>query len=64
MVIVGGQGTLLGPIAGAVFFLLMQQVLSIYTESWALFFGLIFIGFVLYAPDGIWGLLRRRRGRV
>lgn len=64
MVIVGGQGTLLGPILGAVFFLLMQQVLSIYTESWALFFGLIFIGFVLYAPDGIWGLLRRRRGRV
>ncbi|HEX2943434.1 MAG TPA: branched-chain amino acid ABC transporter permease [Rhodopila sp.] len=61
MVIVGGQGTLLGPILGAVFFLLLQQVLSLYTESWALFFGLIFIAFVMFAPDGIWGLLRRRR---
>lgn len=62
MVIVGGQGTLLGPILGAVFFLLLEQVLSLYTESWALFFGLIFIGFVLFAPNGIWGLLRGRRG--
>jgi branched-chain amino acid transport system permease protein len=63
MVIVGGQGTLLGPILGAAFFLLLQQVLSLYTESWALFFGMIFIGFVMFAPDGIVGLLRHRRGR-
>jgi branched-chain amino acid transport system permease protein len=60
MVIVGGQGTLLGPVLGAAFFLLLQQVLSLYTTSWALFFGLIFIAFVIFAPDGIWGLLRRR----
>ena len=62
MVIVGGQGTLTGPIIGAAFFMLLQQVLSLYTESWALFFGLIFIAFVMLAPDGIWGLLRRRPG--
>lgn len=60
MVIVGGQGTLLGPVLGAAFFMLLQQVLSLYTESWALFFGLIFIAFVIFAPDGIWGLMRRR----
>jgi branched-chain amino acid transport system permease protein len=60
MVIVGGQGTLHGPILGAAFFMLLEHVLSLYTESWALFFGLIFIGFVMFAPDGIWGLLTRR----
>jgi branched-chain amino acid transport system permease protein len=60
MVIVGGQGTLVGPILGAAFFMLLEHVLSQYTESWALFFGLIFIGFVMLAPQGIWGLLTRR----
>jgi branched-chain amino acid transport system permease protein len=60
MVIVGGKGTLIGPILGAAFFMLLEHVLSLYTESWALFFGLIFIGFVTFAPDGIWGLMRRR----
>ena len=61
MVIVGGQGTLIGPILGAAFFMLLEHVLSAYTESWALFFGLIFIGFVMFAPQGIWGLLTSRR---
>jgi branched-chain amino acid transport system permease protein len=59
MVIVGGTGTLVGPILGAVFFLFVQQQLSTYTDSWALFFGVIFIGFVLFAPEGILGLARR-----
>lgn len=64
MVIVGGAGTLIGPILGAAFFLLMEHQLSSYTEAWALFFGLVFIGFVLFAPEGIWGLVTswRRRG--
>ncbi|HVY16527.1 MAG TPA: branched-chain amino acid ABC transporter permease [Rhodopila sp.] len=64
MVIVGGQGTLIGPILGAAFFLLVQHMLSQYTDSWALFFGAIFIAFVMFAPQGIWGLLTglRRRG--
>jgi branched-chain amino acid transport system permease protein len=60
MVIVGGTGTLVGPILGAVFFLLVQQQLSSYTDSWALVFGTIFILFVLFAPEGILGLARRR----
>ena len=56
MVIVGGAGTLVGPILGAIFFLFVQQQLSNYTDSWALFFGLIFVAFVLWIPQGIWGL--------
>jgi branched-chain amino acid transport system permease protein len=65
MVIIGGAGTLIGPILGAAFFLTIEHQLSNYTEAWALFFGLIFIGFVMFAPEGIWGLVRtrfRRRG--
>src|ERR1700722_1631918 len=60
MVIVGGTGTLIGPILGAMFFLYVQQKLSSYTDSWALFFGVIFILFVLFMPQGIWGLARSR----
>ena len=62
MVIVGGSGTLIGPILGAAFFMLLEHQLSSYTEAWALFFGLVFIAFVLFAPEGIWGLLTGRRG--
>ena len=61
MVIVGGTGTLIGPVIGAAFFMLVSNVLSSWTDSWALFFGLLFILFVLFAPDGIWGLARRWR---
>lgn len=58
MVIVGGSGTLVGPILGAAFFLMLEHQLSSYTEAWALFFGMIFIAFVLFAPEGIWGLAK------
>ncbi len=63
MVIVGGSGTLIGPILGAAFFMTLEHKLSSYTEAWALFFGLIFIGFVLFAPEGIFGLAKGWMGR-
>jgi branched-chain amino acid transport system permease protein len=64
MVIIGGAGTLVGPILGAVFFLTVAHQLSNYTEAWALFFGLIFIAFVIFAPEGIWGLVTARLART
>jgi len=60
MVIIGGAGTLVGPVLGAAFFLTVAHQLSNYTEAWALFFGLIFILFVIFAPEGIWGLVTAR----
>jgi branched-chain amino acid transport system permease protein len=42
--------------------MLVEHQLSSYTEAWALFFGAIFIAFVLFAPQGIWGLATARRG--
>ena len=57
MVIVGGAGTLIGPIVGAIVFLSLEHQLARYTDVWPLIFGTIFMIFVLFAPQGIWGLL-------
>ena len=64
MVVIGGAGTLAGPIVGAAFFHLLEHYLSAVTTSWALVLGLIFIGFVLFVPDGIWGFVGRRARRA
>jgi len=57
MVIVGGSGTLIGPITGGIFFLLLEHQLSEITQLWPLFFGSVFIFFVLFFPKGIWGII-------
>jgi branched-chain amino acid transport system permease protein len=44
--------------------MLMEHQLSAWTEAWALYFGLIFIAFVLFAPQGIWGLAATRLRRA
>ena len=59
MVVVGGAGTLVGPILGAVFFVFLEHQLSQVTDLWPLAFGAIFMAFVLFAPQGLWGLLRK-----
>ena len=59
MVIVGGKGTLIGPMLGDIFFIMVEHKLSELTESWGLFMGIIFIGFVMFAPDGIFGILNK-----
>src|SRR5215831_16835909 len=62
MVIVGGAGTLIGPILGGVSFVFLEHQLSQVTDLWPLIFGTIFMAFVMFAPQGIWGLLTRRFG--
>jgi branched-chain amino acid transport system permease protein len=59
MVVVGGAGTLVGPILGAVFFVFLEHQLSQVTDLWPLIFGSVFMAFVLLAPQGLWGLLRK-----
>lgn len=58
MVIIGGTGTFFGPVVGAAVFILLQTLVSSYSERWMLILGLIFVLLVLFAPDGIAGALR------
>ena len=60
MTLLGGAGTFFGPFVGATAFLVLEDRLSTFTESWPLFIGLIFMGFVLFLPKGIWGTLLAR----
>ena len=62
MVIIGGTGTLGGAVLGAVAFILLQSLVSSYTERWMLILGVTFILFVLFAPGGLVGVLRGRVG--
>ncbi|MFX6269917.1 branched-chain amino acid ABC transporter permease, partial [Acinetobacter baumannii] len=59
MVILGGMGTLFGPVMGAVVFLLLEEVLSQITEYWALIMGPLLLLIVLFGRGGIMGLLGR-----
>jgi branched-chain amino acid transport system permease protein len=58
MVIIGGIGTLIGPVLGAMLFLLIQEVLSSYTEQWMIFTGGIFVLMVIFLPGGLVGAFR------
>jgi len=56
MTIIGGARHFLGPPLGALFFILFREVLSEYTASWQLIFGIMFMGFILFSPTGLMGL--------
>jgi branched-chain amino acid transport system permease protein len=57
VIVLGGLGSLHGAIIGAAVFSLLADILSHYTEHWALIFGPILILVVLFARGGIGGLL-------
>ncbi|HXJ79547.1 MAG TPA: branched-chain amino acid ABC transporter permease [Candidatus Methylomirabilis sp.] len=59
--VMGGVGTLVGPIAGAAFFLLLREGLSRFlTEYYLIPVGLIFTAMVIFVPQGLLGFLKRR----
>ena len=59
MVILGGMGTLMGPVVGSVVFLVLEEVLSQLTEYWALIMGPLLLLIVLFGRGGIMGMLGR-----
>jgi branched-chain amino acid transport system permease protein len=70
MVIAGGTGTLLGPIAGAALVVIMKNVASAYIERWNFVLGAIFVAIVIFMPEGLvpgsvrfwrWATARLRR---
>lgn len=56
MVLLGGMGTLWGPIVGAGIFIYIQDYISTMTEHWEIFLGLVVIFLVLFMPTGFAGL--------
>jgi branched-chain amino acid transport system permease protein len=62
MVIIGGIGTIEGPILGAILFVLLQQYLSEYVGYNMIILGTITIAVILVAPKGIMGTLQEKLG--
>ncbi|MBM3487093.1 MAG: branched-chain amino acid ABC transporter permease [Alphaproteobacteria bacterium] len=63
MVLLGGMGTLFGPLLGAAVFLLLEEVLKEVTQHWQIIFGPLFVILVLFARRGLWGLIPDREDR-
>lgn len=63
MVILGGVGYLYGGFLGAVFFLLLEELLSHHTIHWQLGLGVVLLVVVLAAPNGLASLFKMRRLR-
>jgi branched-chain amino acid transport system substrate-binding protein len=66
MVALGGRGTLVGPAVGAVAIVLLKNLVSVYTHRWLLILGGVYIGTIVYAPEGLAGAVRQltQRGRL
>jgi branched-chain amino acid transport system permease protein len=58
--LLGGMGTFFGPMIGAAAFLLLENLVSLWTVHWQLVVGAIFMICVLFFPAGIWGTLISR----
>ncbi len=63
MVVIGGMRSFLGPALGALFFVIFRDSLSRVTENWLLFFGLLFVAFIVFSPTGLVGLYERATAR-
>lgn len=59
MVILGGMGTLFGPLLGAAFLLLAEEILASYTAHWMIVLGPLLVLMVLTARGGMYGALLR-----
>lgn len=59
MTIMGGIGTLTGPLVGATVLIILRDSLTAITEFWQVFYGAVIIAVVLLAPEGLVGLTRK-----
>ncbi len=57
MAYIGGSGAFGGPILGAVLITLLQSGVSLMSNSWLVYVGVLFISMVIFAPNGIMGLV-------
>jgi len=59
MALVGGVGTLIGPLLGSPIITFLESFIGSYTERHLIVLGVIFVVFVMFLPDGLCGLVRR-----
>jgi branched-chain amino acid transport system permease protein len=69
MVMIGGLGTLVGPVIGGAFLIVLQEKVSSYVQWYAIVIGLVLVFIVLFVPRGLVGIWsaapwRLRRGPV
>ncbi|WP_323018805.1 branched-chain amino acid ABC transporter permease [Castellaniella sp.] len=57
MVLLGGAGTLVGPVVGAAGFLLLEDVLKGLTDHWMIIMGPVIVLIVLFLRNGLWGMI-------
>jgi len=57
MSLLGGMGTFFGPFIGAAIFLLLENLVSLWTVHWQLVVGLAFMACVIFFPRGVWGTI-------
>ena len=62
IVVIGGIGTIEGPILGVLVFFALQTLLADYGSWYLLLLGLLGISVMLFAPRGLWGLITQRTG--
>ena len=58
-VIAGGSGTLAGPLIGAAIVMVLKNYVSSYIERWNMLLGFVFVGIVIFMPDGLVPGIRR-----
>jgi branched-chain amino acid transport system permease protein len=52
-VIAGGSGTLAGPVVGAAIVIILKNYVSAYVERWNMLLGFVFVGIVIFMPEGV-----------
>jgi branched-chain amino acid transport system permease protein len=62
IVVIGGIGTMEGPVVGAIVFYLLQHYLADFGAAYLILLGTIGIIIMLFAPKGLWGLVAERHG--
>jgi branched-chain amino acid transport system permease protein len=58
-VLLGGAGTLIGPVIGAASVVFLENIVSSYMERWVLMLGIIYVLVVMFTPQGILGLINK-----
>jgi branched-chain amino acid transport system permease protein len=58
MAYIGGTGVFGGPVLGAVLITLLQSGVSLLSNSWVIYVGVMFIAMVIYAPQGLAGIIQ------